>query len=257
MSPGPRGALWVLAGALLCPALPGAAGAEPTTQPVAKRVLAELRSAGRARSQLLAERQAWAARKARLELLKSTIVREAARQRAAAAEARKAQAALQTRRARQKARKERLVSVEAMVDSLCERLERALAGLARRSLPGLVPPDRASAITDLQRRLAAGIERLDEAARRARRPAVEVVNGTLAGRTVAVKLLRLGGVAAWWLSLDGNLAGSAGVREGQVVLQPTADPRDTEAIRRAFDIAEGRGTPDWVILPLRPKASED
>ena len=59
------------------------------------------------------------------------------------------------------------------------------------------------------------------------------------------------------MSLDGKLAGSAGVRDGKVLLQPTADPRDTEAIRKAFDIAEGRGTPDWVVLPLRPKASED
>ena len=224
--------------------------------PIAEKVMDELRAAGAARAELLTEQQEWAVDREKLELLKSTVVREAERHRAAAAGARQAEARLRKRLEQQKAAQRRLRSVETVVDALCERLEKALADLAGRSLPGMVPPDRAAGITEPSRRLAAGVERLDEVRRRTKRAAVEVIGGSLGGRTVAVRLLRVGGVAAWWLGLDGKQAGTAAVRDGQVLLSATPEPRDVQAIRKAFVIAEGRGTPDWALLPIRTEAAK-
>ncbi len=233
---------------------PTAGGEKPA---VAEQVMAELRAAGAARAQLLKERQQWAVEKEKLELLKSTVLREAERHKAAAAAARQAEAKLRKRLAKRKGGRQRLESVEAAVDMLCERLEKALADLARRSLPGLVPPDRAAGITEPGRRLAAGVERLEEARRRTKRAGVEVVGGSLGGRRMAVRLLRVGGVAAWWMSLDGKQAGTAAVRDGRVILSAVTEPRDVQAVRKAFAVAEGRETPDWALLPVPPPPAKD
>lgn len=249
---------------VLCVALVGrpdaaaGAGGGPTTRPaVAEQVMAELRAANAARARLLTEHQDWAGEKEKLALLKSTVLREADRQKAAASAARRAEADLRKRLAERQADQRRLRSVEAVVDALCERLEKALDELAKRSLPGLVPPDRAAGITQPARRLAAGTERLEEARRRTKRAGVEVVGGHLEGRRLAVKLLRAGGVAAWWLSLDGKLAGTAAVRDGRVVLRRVADERDVQAVRKAFAIAEGRAAPDWALLPAGPARAKE
>ena len=233
---------------------PTAGGEKPA---VAEQVMAELRAAGAARAQLLKERQQWAVEKEKLELLKSTVLREAERHKAAAAAARQAEAKLRKRLAKRKGGRQRLESVEAAVDMLCERLEKALADLARRSLPGLVPPDRAAGITEPGRRLAAGVERLEAARRRTKRAGVEVVGGSLGGRRMAVRLLRVGGVAAWWMSLDGKQAGTAAVRDGRVILSAVTEPRDVQAVRKAFAVAEGRETPDWALLPVPPPPAKD
>jgi hypothetical protein len=238
-----------------------AAAGDPTPDgdkpAVAEEVMAELRAAGAARARLLKERQQWAVEKEKLQLLKSTVLREAERHRAAAAAARQVEAKLRKRLAERKGGRQRLESVEAAVDALCERLEKALADLARRSLPGLVPPDRAAGITEPGRRLAAGVERLEEARRRTRRAGVEVVGGLLGERSMAVRLLRAGGVAAWWMSLDGKLAGTAAVRDGQTVLRAVTEPPDVQAIRKAFAMAEGRETPDWALLPVPQPVAKD
>ena len=47
------------------------------------------------------------------------------------------------------------------------------------------------------------------------------------------------------------------MRDGRVLLSATAEPRDVQAIRKAFVIAEGRGTPDWALLPIQTEAAKD
>jgi len=255
--PAPAGAGW-LAVLLLAGSACAAAPPAPKQAPaVAERVMAELRAANAARQQLLAERQAWAMEKEKLALLKTTVRGEAERFRAEAAKAKQAEAGLQKQLTDRRARQRRLQAVEAMVDALCERLEKALAALAGRSLPGVVPPDRAAGITEPGRRLAAAAGRLDDAERRAKQPAVELLSGTLAGRSMAVKVLRIGSVAAWWVTLDGKQAGTAAVEDGKLALHPVTKPADAQAIARAFTIVEGRATPDWLLLPVhRAKAKE-
>ena len=259
--PSKRPALALGAACVLLSALAVTARAQTSqpdsNQPVAKQVMSELRAAGEARAQLLKEQQQWALEKEKLELLKSTVMREAKLRRAAATKARQAETELRQRLEQHKVAQQRLKSVEGVVDALCERLEKALAKRAGKSLPGLVPPDRAASITEPGRRLAAGVDRLRQVRRRAKQAAVEIVSGSLENQTIAVKMLRAGGVAAWWLSLDGKQAGPATVRDGQVILTKATKLEDVQAIQNAFAIAEGRGTPNWALLPVQTQAPKD
>lgn len=231
----------------------------PSTRPsvsAGEQVMAELRAANAARSRLLREEQAWALDKQKLELLRATVRAEALRLSAAAEQARSQRAELRKQTAQARADEQRLERIEAMIDTLCERLEKALAALGGRCLPGLVPPDTAAAITDPAERLAAAARRVDEARRRAQKAGVEIVVAELDGRQVTVKLLRAGGAAAWWAALDGQRAGIAAVVDGKLTLLPAKTPGDADAVRKAFAIAEGRAAPHWVLLPIREMPTE-
>lgn len=228
----------------------GAASPGPVGPALPKQVMVELRQANAARAQLLHEEQDWAMEAERLELLLATVNDEARRLTAEADEALRDQAKLQKQLADVRARRERAEEIEATVDTLCERLERALDDLASRSLPGLVPPDRAADITEPDKRLAAAARRLETTERRARKAGVEIVQGSLDGKIVTIKLLRLGGVSAWWLTLDGGQAGTAMMVAGALTLSRADRPRDVEAIGKAMAIVEGRAAPDWSLLPI-------
>jgi hypothetical protein len=93
------------------------------------------------------------------------------------------------------------------------------------------------------------VVRLQEAERQARKAGIELVSVQLQGEARTVKLLRLGGVMAWWLSLDGAAAGAASIEAGDVQLHVAETPQQAEAIGGAFAIAEGRSAPRWVLLP--------
>ncbi len=252
-----RRAAWLVPLLLLGPLGGAERPAEKPKLSTPEQVAVELRAANAARTQLLKEQQAWGLEREKLQLLESTVRGEAERFEAIAAKAGHAEAELRKQAAQREAMRRRLKLVEAMVDALCERLEKALAKLAGGSLPGLVPPDRAAGITDPARRLAAGAQRIDDAERRAKSSSVEIVQGALEGRSATVKLLRVGGVAGWWITLDGRRAGTASVTGGKLILLPAAAPGDIEAVKKAFAIVEGRGTPDWVLLPVgRVKRTE-
>jgi hypothetical protein len=221
-----------------------------TSPSVSGQVLAELRAANEARAERLREEEAWALEKEKLELLAAAIRSEVARLRAAAEEARSEEADLRERTAGLRAKEDRHARIEEMLDTLSEVLEKALEELAGRSLPGLVPPDRAAAITEPAERFAAAVRRLEAAERQVRTSGIELVEGLLEGRATTVRLLRIGGVAAWWATLDEKQAGVAVRKNGELNLFPPGSSEDIEVIRRAFAIAEGRAAPDWVLLPV-------
>ena len=223
---------------------------EPDNPPLPRQVMDELRAANVARTQLLDEEQEWAMEAERLELLLATINDETARLGREADQAVAARTVLDKQVSRLQSRRERLDDVEATVDTLCERLEKALDHLASRSLPGLVPPDRAAGITRPDERLAAAVSRLDDTERRAARAGIEIVQGDLDDRGVTIKLLRLGSVAAWWTALDGRAVGTAEMAGGKLVLGRTDAPQEVAAIATAFAIVEGRAAPDWILLPV-------
>jgi len=230
--------------------LGAAAPATPDVQLLPKQVMAELRSANAARAELLREEQAWAMEAERLELLLATINGETERLDADANEAAAAEEAFRKQLAQMQSHRERFEHVEATVDTLCERLEKALDDLALRSLPGLVPPDRAVGITEPARRLAAAAGRLNDAVSRGREAGIEIVQGDLAGKVITIRLLRLGGVASWWMALDGGQAGTAKMVGKKLSLTRADEPHGIEAIGRAFAIVEGRAAPNWVLLPM-------
>jgi len=259
--PPARGPRYWPSAALLLPLLlvgavaPGGGRADPEPS-VPEQVLAELRAAHDARTQLTKERQDGAFEKERLLLLAAAVRSEAERLRSAAETARRDEADLKKRTDALNAVRGRLQNVEAMIDAVAERLEKALTALAARSLPGAVPPDMAAGITDPAKRLAAGARRLDDARRRATGATVELVVGTLARRTVTVRLLRAGAVAAWWMTLDGSQTGTAVVEDDRLALTPSETPDDDAAVRKAFAVAEGHAAPDWVLLRVRKDRTE-
>lgn len=211
--------------------------------------MTELQAAGAARAQLLREQQVWAMEKEKLDLLAAVLGDEAGDLAAEAAESTRQLSQLRKQMAGMTARRQRLKLIEAMIDTVAERLENALDAAAAEYLPGLVPADTAAEIIDPARRLTAAADRLDAAERHARKPGIELVLGDLGDVSATVKLLRLGGVAAWWSSLDGRKAGTARMIDGKLRLTEAAASQDADAIKRAFAIVEARAAPGWVMLP--------
>ena len=129
-------------------------------------------------------------------------------------------------------------------------LAAAVAGLesgvveATRHLPPAAPAG--AAVTT---RIDAAILRLEAAERAATTVAVSVVTGRLAdGTTQAVKVLRVGGTARWWVALDGRRAGLVHpAADGSLGLQP--EEGTTSTIAAALAQAEGREAPGLVVLP--------
>ena len=244
---------WAVGLALLLAIIPaglaesGAGDPEPT---VARQVLSELRAANVARTQLLDEQQQWAMENEQLELLAAAVRAETRRFAEDAQKAEGDAASLQQQAADLRAQQNTFDQAEAMVDTLAERLEQALETVAGESLPGVVPPDRSADITEPSRRLAAAAARLRDVERNTRESAVEIVAGDLGGRSATVKLLRLGGVAAWWVSLDGTEGGTAVLEGGTLVLQRGRTDAETAAVRKAFAIVQGQVAPTWVLLPM-------
>ncbi|MFW6164039.1 MAG: hypothetical protein ACODAJ_14830, partial [Planctomycetota bacterium] len=106
---------------------PCALGGQPRDPdaPLTTQILAKLRAANEARAQLLREEEDWQAERLKLQLLLDTVRRETQRLEEQAAEARAKADELRQPLEELKARRERLERVEAMVDALAERLEKA------------------------------------------------------------------------------------------------------------------------------------
>lgn len=245
----------LLVAALLAAPAAAAWAAAKQAPSVPQQVMAELRAANAARAARLREQQDWALEEQKLELLQAAVGAETKRLADGAAEAKRQAAELRKRLRAAEAKQKRLEAVEAMIDTLAERLEHALGALAAATIPGVVPVDRAAGITDPAARLAAAVQRISDAEQRAREPGIELVTGSLAGQPATVKLLRIGGVAAWWVTLDRERTGTAAIQDGKLVLLPAATPENGQAIEKAFAIAEGRAAPHWVLLPIRREAT--
>jgi hypothetical protein len=135
-----------------------------------------------------------------------------------------------------------------MLKRLTEQVSEDLRDLGRRTPPGFVP-GRQTDGGDEEGEFQAALRRVETAMRRAESAGVELVSATLDGEDTTVRLLRIGGVAAWWMSLSGDRVGWAERREGRLQLQAVTSPGSAADIVRAFDIAEGRVAPEWVSLP--------
>ncbi len=204
----------------------------------AAAVLDQLQAANRARADLAREEAAWTGERQRLAALIAATAAETARleREAAAAETRReaARSALAA------------LGPAAELESLRVRLAEAGASAAGRlrALAAIVPPGVVALGDDTG--FDAVARMLEAAERAAATVTVEVVTGTRDGRAEAVKLLRVAGAAAWWVSLDGRTAGTAAMRDGTLVLSVAAG---ADAIRQALAQAEGRGQPAIVVLP--------
>jgi hypothetical protein len=220
---------------LLCASLlaVGLAAADP-----AATVLAELQAANRARADLAREESAWTVERQRLTALVAATEAETARLERETASA----------LARRDAARAAIASLgsAAELEALRTRLAEAGAAAAGRlrALAATVPPGVIALGDDTG--FDAVVRVLEGAERAAATVTVEVVTGLRDGRAEAVKLLRVAGAGAWWVSLDGLAAGTAVMRDGRLALSVTAG---ADAIRQALAQAEGRGQPAIVVLP--------
>jgi len=218
-------------------------------QSLPKKVISELEAADASRSQLVEEEQQWRSEKQRLKLLLQSVERETERLNSTAAEAEKRADKLQEQISEVEEEHSRARAVEKMVASVAKDLENALDKLSSQSPPGLVPAASEDRPTEPSARFSAAARRLDRVEQRLSNTSMELVSGDLNGKSVTVKMLRAGGVGAWWVSLDGTQAGTAVAGQDGLILQPAESDDQVAAISRAVAIAEGRAAPEWVLLP--------
>ncbi len=219
-----------------------ASAADPSD---AAAAIEKLRAANQARAALAAEESAWKQERDRLQAVLTATRAELARlERDAGA----------TETARDTARtKLAAIGSSSDLDAVRERLGQAGTRLAARlvELGRTLPPGVIAApTTGLSGDAAfdAAVRALDAAERAAGTLTVEVVTGDHGGQAEAVKLLRVAGAAAWWVSLDGTAAGSARMSDGKLTLVPS-DEAGRLAIIAALGQAEGRGQPAITLLP--------
>lgn len=227
-----------IASAVVCLFASSALSAEPDA------TLESLRAADRARETDATEAQAWAEEKARLELLITTIAEQtqSARQRTS-----EALAELRTLRNSQPTVESGRQILEDGAYQTAVKINDALDRLARTTPPGLVPP-RGQRRADPRRALDEALHRLERTERAAATVSVSIAAGRLDGDPRSVEVVRFGGVAAWWRSLDGATGGEAAMVDGQLRL--VENPEALDEIALASAIAKGRAAPVIVLLPV-------
>lgn len=246
----PRSVLPLLAGVValgVLSAMVSAAAVEaPSTPDAATAAIEQLRATNVARAELAREEAAWKSERERLQAAIAATRAEVARLERDAADAEGQRDGARTRLA--------AIGATSDLDTLRMRLGEAgvklratLKSLTATVLPGVVavPADdlAGEALFD------ACVRALDAAERAAGTLGVEVVSGTRDGQSEAVKLLRVAGAAAWWVSLDGKAAGSARVSDGKLLLDAAGDEPTRIAITAALAQAEGRAHPTVLLLP--------
>ena len=206
--------------------------------------LEHLRAANQARGQLAREESAWTAERERLRALVAATAGENTRlerQATGAEAAREASAAkLQALRAGSDldALRQRLAAAAA-------RLASGLQALAPSQLPGVI------VLTSGPEAFDAAVRALDLAERAAGSVAIEVVLGERSGRREAVRLLRVGGAAAWWAAVDPASTAAGTARwDGKGLVLIDADSADAAAIRNAFAQVDGQAPAGVSLLPL-------
>jgi len=224
------------------------AGAKPAADAAAERILEALRAANAARSTNAEEAQGWRIEQERLRLVQDTVDQQIARFEAE-------QASLRDEISRTKRQRDALAPEQVQREALstlasaeATRLEDALDALATELPPGTIPA-RTEAAISADDRLQAALRRLELAEKNARSVAVELASGQLDDAERSVELLRVGGVLAWWRSLDGQEGGVARMTDGALVLE-RRDPMVLADISKAADIAKGRQAPALVSLPI-------
>lgn len=210
----------------------------------AASALEQLRAANQARSELARESAAWESERQRLAAIIAATRADTARLERDATAAEAARDAARTRLAALGNGNE-LDALRARLAEAGERMAVQLAALARSLPPGAIPTPAASAGDGA---FDAAVRTLESAERAAGSLAVEVVTGDRAGRTEAVKVLRVAGAAAWWVALDGSAAGILRMSDGMAKLEP-ADESGRTAILAALAQAEGRLQPALTVLP--------
>lgn len=254
ISPPPSSHPWsvlpLLAGIIMlgvsCVMMPAAAADAPSTPDASAAALEQLRAANVARAELAREEAAWKTERERLHAAIAATRAEVARLERDAADSEAQRDDTRSKLAAIGSTSD-LDTVRTRLGEAGAKLRSALTSLAATVPPGVIalPADdlAGEALFD------ASVRALDAAERAAGTLGVEVVSGTRDGQSEAVKLLRVAGAAAWWVSLDGKAAGIARVADGKLVLDAAGDEATRLNITAALAQAEGRAHPTVLLLP--------
>jgi len=208
-----------------------------------------LRSANELRSQRSSEEQSWQLERERQELLLATLADELKRIETKRDALDSQISALEVERPPEMTKDAN--QLESLMTELASHIERELERRAPTLPPGALPTPLITRGTPAET-LASAMKSISEAERRAGQVSIELVEGTLDGQARSVELLRLGGLAAWWTSLDGGEAGSASMVDGKLSLQLETNSATRDSISQAIRIARGRSAPSLVTLPYVP-----
>lgn len=233
---------------------PGDSAPRATEKTTAVRVMEDLRAAGEARVEYEKVLTRDAEEQARTEVLLQALAAGRERAQRQTLAARRECARIRAETAGAASAGDAMRELEKTAAHLAEKLERELDRSAGRTFPGVVADNPHVAEAGKQpedgERFHAALARLESAELAAKEWNSEIVSGWLDGQELAVRLLRAGNVAAWWLTLDGKRAGTARMEGEKLLLRPAADAAIAENIARAFAAYAGRLAPDWVTLPL-------
>ena len=130
---------------------------------------------------------------------------------------------------------------------LATAIQENLLALQNSTLPGALPPPKK--LDQLQDSFASAYQALHETENRSEEVRIELASGRLHDPRISVHLLRLGGIAGWWQSLDGKKRGTATMEHGHLVLRDNGTLENQSAIEKAIHIAQGRLAPALVTLP--------
>jgi hypothetical protein len=222
-----------------------AATAEAAPVDPASVVLEHLHAANQARSDWAKEEAAWNLERQRLQALLEATRIDTAHVEHEASRAEAARDAARTRLASLGSRND-LDAVRSQLTEAGDHLSTRLAALAATLPPGVIP---AVSGTGDEGTFDAAVRALEAAERSAGVLMVDVVTGQRNGMPEAVKMLRVGGAAAWWVSLDGTAAGIVRIDAGKVILLAAPDEVGRNAIMTALAQAEGRSPPAVILLP--------
>lgn len=226
--------------------LAGLLFAADTPPPTPQALMADLVAANEARAAVGREANAWDHERARIQALVDAITEERDRLTAEAERLATATADLEAER-RRLGDSSDLDAVRADLDASATAVREALQALAVQVPPGTVDVPAAGG----ERAFDEAMRALDVSERAASQVVVEIVTGRRGQGDLAVKLLRAGGAAAWWESLDGSAGGIATMRDGMLILED-GDEALRQAVHQAILISEGRAPAGPVVLPLAP-----
>ncbi len=238
--------IWCCWGPWLAAATADAVAADP-----AAAALENLHAANQARSDRAREEAAWTLERQRLQAVLDATRIETTHVDHDATHAEAARDAARTRLASLGSQSE-LDAVRTQLRQNGEQVAARLAALAATLPPGVIPT---VSPTGDEGTFDAAVRALEAAERSAGVLMVNVVTGQRDGKPEAVKMLRIGGAAAWWVSLDGTAAGTVRMEHGSVTLVAVADELARTAIMTALAQAEGRSPPQVDLLPAPAPAA--
>ncbi len=206
-------------------------------------------AADQAASQEAEEQQAWLLEQQRWQAHLSLLAQQRQQEQALCDQLAQKQADLSQERTDIAQQHKELGLWSSMLVPVHAQLQQRLGQLEQTLYPGIIPPAELLE-TDVLGQFLYHFDRLHMAIAAADTWSESIEEGLLNDEQRAVRLLRCGAVAAWWLDFDGQQAGCARMVQGVLHLEVSTDVDEQKAIQAAVSIAAGQRSPMLIELPF-------